>query len=79
MSWFSAARTRLHLLFARRASESRMNEELAFHIDMRRSGSYASNACRPTKLVVAPSRPSAALRSTPNRCAMDAVSRGWAE
>jgi len=34
MSWLSAARTRLHLLFARRASESRMNEELAFHIDM---------------------------------------------
>jgi predicted permease len=34
MSWFSAARTRLHLLFARRASESRMDEELAFHIDM---------------------------------------------
>jgi putative ABC transport system permease protein len=34
MSWFSAARARLHLLFARRASESRMDEELAFHIDM---------------------------------------------
>jgi putative ABC transport system permease protein len=34
MSWFSAARTRLTLLFARRASESRMDEELAFHIDM---------------------------------------------
>ena len=34
MSWFSAARTRLHLLVARRAAESRMDEELAFHIDM---------------------------------------------
>ena len=34
MSWFSAARARLHLLFARRAAESRMDEELAFHIDM---------------------------------------------
>ncbi len=34
MSWLSAARTRLHLLFARRASESRIDEELAFHIDM---------------------------------------------
>jgi predicted permease len=34
MSWFSAARTRLHLVFARRASEARMDEELAFHIDM---------------------------------------------
>lgn len=34
MSWFSAARTRLHLLFARRAAESRIDEELAFHIDM---------------------------------------------
>src|SRR5215211_8241976 len=34
MSWFSAARTRLHLLFAGRAAESRIGEELAFHIDM---------------------------------------------
>jgi predicted permease len=34
MSWISAARTRLTLLFARRASESRMDEELAFHIYM---------------------------------------------
>ena len=34
MSWFSAARARLHLFFARHASESRMVEELAFHIDM---------------------------------------------
>jgi putative ABC transport system permease protein len=34
MSWFSAARARLHLLFARRSAESRMDEELAFHIDM---------------------------------------------
>jgi putative ABC transport system permease protein len=34
MSLFSAARTRLQLLFARRTSESRINEELAFHIDM---------------------------------------------
>src|SRR3954454_25179728 len=34
MSWISAARVRLHLLFARRAAESRMDEELAFHIDM---------------------------------------------
>src|SRR4029079_18632578 len=33
MSWLSAARTRLHLLFARRAAESRMDEELAFHIE----------------------------------------------
>jgi putative ABC transport system permease protein len=33
MSWFSAARTRLHLLFARRAAESRIDEELTFHID----------------------------------------------
>ena len=32
MSWFSAARTRLTLLFARRTSESRINDELAFHI-----------------------------------------------
>jgi putative ABC transport system permease protein len=34
MSLFSAARARLHLLFARRSAESRINEELAFHIDM---------------------------------------------
>ena len=34
MSWFSAARARLHLLFARRASESRIDEELAFHVDL---------------------------------------------
>ncbi len=34
MSWFYAARTRLSLLFARRAAESRIDEELAFHIDM---------------------------------------------
>src|SRR3954462_11414968 len=34
MSWFSAARTRLSLLFARRAAESRIDEELAFHIEM---------------------------------------------
>src|SRR5215217_6565590 len=33
-SWLSAASARLHLLFARRAAESRMDEELAFHIDM---------------------------------------------
>jgi putative ABC transport system permease protein len=34
MSWLHAARTRLTLLFARRAAESRMDEELGFHIDM---------------------------------------------
>ncbi len=34
MSWFSAARARLHLLFAPRAAESRTNEEMRFHIDM---------------------------------------------
>ena len=34
MSWFSAARARLHLLFAPRAAESRMNEEFDFHIEM---------------------------------------------
>ena len=34
MSWFSGARTRLHLLFARGAAESRMNEEMGFHIEM---------------------------------------------
>src|SRR5438105_1433134 len=34
MSWISGARTRLQLLFRRRAAESRMNEEMTFHIDM---------------------------------------------
>jgi putative ABC transport system permease protein len=34
MRWFEAARARLHLLFARRAAESRMDEEVGFHLDM---------------------------------------------
>jgi predicted permease len=34
MSWFSGARARLHLLFARRAAESRIDDEVAFHIEM---------------------------------------------
>ena len=34
MSWLEGTRTRLRLLFARRAAESRMNEEFRFHIDM---------------------------------------------
>ena len=34
MSWFSAARARLHLIFAPRVAESRTNEEMRFHIEM---------------------------------------------
>src|SRR6185503_2793407 len=34
MSWLHAARARLHLLFARGAAESRMDEEIAFHVEM---------------------------------------------
>ena len=34
MSWFSAARARLHLVFAPRAAESRTNEEMRFHLEM---------------------------------------------
>jgi predicted permease len=34
MSWLASTRTRLHLLFARRAAESRMDEEFRFHLDM---------------------------------------------
>lgn len=34
MRLFHAARTRLHLLVARRAAESRMDEEFRFHLDM---------------------------------------------
>jgi predicted permease len=34
MSWLEGARARARLLFARRAAESRMNEEFRFHIEM---------------------------------------------
>ncbi|MDQ3880666.1 MAG: ABC transporter permease, partial [Chloroflexota bacterium] len=34
MKWFHAARARFRLLFARRATESRMNEEFRFHLEM---------------------------------------------
>ena len=34
MSWIDAARARLHLVFARRATESRIQEEIGFHIEM---------------------------------------------
>jgi hypothetical protein len=34
MRWMDAARARLGLLFARRAAESRMNEEFRFHLEM---------------------------------------------
>ncbi len=34
MSWLASTRTRLRLLFARRAAESRMDEEFHFHLDM---------------------------------------------
>jgi putative ABC transport system permease protein len=34
MSWLHAARTRVRLLFARRAAESRMEEEFRFHLEM---------------------------------------------
>ena len=34
MSLLHAARTRVRLLFARRAAESRMAEEFGFHLDM---------------------------------------------
>ena len=37
MSWFSGLRARLHLLFARRAAESRMDGEIDFHIEMETS------------------------------------------
>jgi predicted permease len=34
MSWFSGARTRMQLLFRKRAAESRIDEEVRFHLDM---------------------------------------------
>jgi predicted permease len=34
MKWFDSARARLRLSFARRAAESRMNDEFRFHIEM---------------------------------------------
>ena len=37
MSWIAGLRTRLHLLFSRRAAESRMNEEIGFHLEMETS------------------------------------------
>ena len=37
MSWIAGLRTRVHLLFSRRAAESRMNEEIGFHLDMETS------------------------------------------
>jgi len=51
MSWFSGARARLHLLFARHAAESRIDEELGFHIEMEtdrlvREGGLTPNEAR---------------------------------
>jgi hypothetical protein len=34
MKWFDSARVHLRLLFARRAAESRMNDEFRFHLEM---------------------------------------------
>src|SRR3970040_381636 len=34
MKWSDSARAHLRLLFARRAAESRMNDEFRFHIEM---------------------------------------------
>jgi predicted permease len=34
MSWLSGARTRMQLLFGRRAAESRIDEEVGFHLEM---------------------------------------------
>ena len=54
MSWFEGTRARARLLFARRAAESRMNEEFRFHIDMeterrvRESGLTVDEARRQT-------------------------------
>src|SRR5687768_2639001 len=55
MSWFHAARTRLGLLVARRSAETRMDEEIRFHLDMetdkhRRAG-FATGEARRQALV----------------------------
>ena len=34
MSWYHAATTRLRLLLRRDAAEARMNDEIAFHVEM---------------------------------------------
>jgi hypothetical protein len=34
MSWLASTRTRLRLLFSRRAAVSRMDDEFRFHLDM---------------------------------------------
>jgi putative ABC transport system permease protein len=37
MKWFSGVRARLHLLFARRAAEARIDEEIGLHIELETS------------------------------------------
>ena len=51
MSWLEGSRTRLRLLFGRRAAESRMDTEIRFHLDMetdkhRRAGFATGDARR---------------------------------
>jgi predicted permease len=51
MQWFDSVRTRLRLLLARRAVDSRMNDEFQFHIEMEterlmRTGALAADEAR---------------------------------
>jgi putative ABC transport system permease protein len=47
MKWLHSARARLHLLFARRAAESRMNDEFLFHIEMETDRLVRANRLAP--------------------------------
>src|SRR5688500_8262996 len=49
MRWFDAARARARLLFARRAAESRMTEEFAFHLDMEAERLVRENGLEPNE------------------------------
>jgi putative ABC transport system permease protein len=56
VSWIHGAHPRLHLLFARRAAESRASEEIGFHIDMEtdrlvREGGLAPDEARRRALI----------------------------
>ena len=66
----------LRLLFARRAAESRMNEEIGFHIDMETDRLVREEGLSPRRHGAARSPPSAASPGTPRRCATAAASRG---
>ena len=78
MKWFDGARTRLRLLIARRAAESRMNHEFRFHIEMETDRLMRAKGLAPGEARARRSPRSGASRSTRKRCATGAASRGFA-